>query len=228
MTEDYPPFNYFYDGKVSGFGVDIIVQVFNELKVDKNEKNIRILPWARGYRNVQKMGKRNALFLMGRTIQRENLFKWVGPVPGNKYVIVTYKNGPKVKKIEDLKKEKVVAIRKDIGGHALIDKGFPKKQLEEVSQADQLFTLIKKRRFKFFSYGLVGLKEKMKASGFEMADFEVALIFKESDLYYAFNKSIEDKTVEKYQKGLNKVMSDEKFLESLKEKYKKRKIYIPL
>ena len=55
MTEDYPPFNYFYDGKVSGFGVDIIVQVFNELKVDKNEKNIRILPWARGYRNVQKM-----------------------------------------------------------------------------------------------------------------------------------------------------------------------------
>ena len=152
MTEDYPPFNYFYDGKVSGFGVDIIVQVFNELKVDKNEKNIRILPWARGYRNVQKMGKRNALFLMGRTTQRENLFKWVGPVPGNKYVIVTYKNGPKVKKIEDLKKEKVVAIRKDIGGHALIDKGFPKKQLEEVSQAEQLFTLIKKRRFNFKWY----------------------------------------------------------------------------
>ena len=48
-------------------------------------------------------------------------------------------------------------------------------------------------------------------------------IFKESDLYYAFNKSIEDKTVEKYQKGLNKVMSDEKFLERLKEKYKKRR-----
>ena len=35
---------------------------------------------------------------MWRTSQRENLFKWVGPVPGNQYAIVTYKNGRKVKK----------------------------------------------------------------------------------------------------------------------------------
>ena len=165
---------------------------------------------------------------MGRTSQRENLFKWVGPVPGNKYAILTYKGGPKIKSIRDLIKEKVGVIRKDIGGHAFIDKGFPKDNLKEVSRVKQLFDMVKRKRINFFSYGLVGLKEKMKANGFEMDEFEVALIFKESDLYYAFNKSIEDKTVEKYQKGLNKVMSDEKFLESLKEKYKKRKIYIPL
>ncbi len=228
MTEDYPPFNYSQNGKVTGFGTDIIVKVFNELNLKKNAENIMILPWARSYRKVQKVGKRNALFLMGRTTQRENLFKWVGPVPGNKYAIVTYRGGPKVKGIEDLKGEKVVSIRKDIGGHALIDAGFPKDNLMEVSKVKQLFSLIKKKRFKFFSYGLVGLKEKMKTSGFYMEDFKVAFIFKESDLYYAFNKSIEDKTVKKYQKGLNKVMSDEKFLKELKEKYKKKNIYIPL
>ncbi len=155
---------------------------------------------------------------MGRTSQREKLGKWVGPVPGNKYAILTYKGGPKIKSIKDLIKEKVGAIRKDIGGHALIDKGFPKKNLKEVSRVKQLFDMIKKRRINFFSYGLVGLKEKMKANGFKMDDFEVAFTFKKLDLYYAFNKSIKDKTVEKYQKALNKVMSDEKFLERLKEK----------
>ena len=96
-----------------------------------------ILPWARSYRKVQKVGRRNALFLMGRTTQRENLFKWVGPVPGNKYAIVTYRGRPKVNGIEDLKGEKVVSIRKDIGEHALIDAGFPKDNLMKVSKVKQ-------------------------------------------------------------------------------------------
>ena len=55
--------------------------------------------WKRREREVARFfnGERNALFLMGRTSQRENLFNWVGPVPGNKYAIVTYKMVQKLK-----------------------------------------------------------------------------------------------------------------------------------
>ena len=68
----------------------------------------------------------------------------------------------------------------------------------------------------------------MKKAGFNMIDFEIALKFKESDLYYAFNKSIEDKTVKKYQIALDKVMSNKALLKKIKEKYKKMNMYIPL
>ena len=92
----------------------------------------------------------------------------------------------------------------------------------------QLLGLVKKKRIPYFSYGLVGLKEKIKKAGFKESDFEVALTFKEFKLYYAFNKSIEDKTIKTYQNTLDKVMSNRILLKKIKEKYKKMNMYIPL
>ena len=37
MTEEYPPFNYFSKGKVTGFGVDILLELFKELKSNKKK-----------------------------------------------------------------------------------------------------------------------------------------------------------------------------------------------
>ena len=86
---------------------------------------------------------------MERTSQREKLFKLVGPAPGNKYAIFNYKGGPEIKSIKDLIKEKVGVIRKDIEGKALIDKDFPKRNLEEVSRVKELFDMVKKKRINF-------------------------------------------------------------------------------
>ena len=228
MTEEYPPFNYSSKGKVTGFGVDILLELFKELKINKSQKDIKLLPWARGYRYVQNHEKRNMLFLMGKTAQRENLFKWVGPVPGNEYALITYKGGKKIKSISEIQNKRVATLRKDIGGLALIDMGHPKTRLIEVNKIHQLLGMVKKKRAHYFSYGLVGLKEKIKKAGYKESDFEIALIFKESQLYYAFNKSIENKTVEKYQAALDKVMSNKVFLKKVKEKYKKMNFYTPL
>jgi len=228
MTEEYPPFNYEINGESSGFGVDIWVEVFKEMKLGLSRKDIHIYPWARGYKNVQNPQKRNMLFLMGRTAQREPLFKWVGPLPGNEYALITYKGGPKPKSIEEIKNEEIVAIRKDIGGLALLELGFPKKNLKEVGQLVQLFRMVKMKRLNFFSYGLIDLKEKVEKEGLNWNDFEIALKFKKSKLYYAFNKSIEDETVQKYQDALTKVMADKALLKKIKDKYSKMGVYVPL
>ena len=228
MTEEYPPFNFFSKGEVTGFGVDILLELIKELKINKSRKDIKLLPWARGYKYVQNPEKRNMLFLMGKTTQRENLFKWVGPIPGNKYALLTYKGGPKIKNIAEAKNKKIAAIREDIGAQSLINLGHSKKYLVEVNKLKQLLGLVKKKRIPYFSYGLVGLKEKIKKAGFKESDFEVALTFKEFKLYYAFNKSIEDKTIKTYQNTLDKVMSNRILLKKIKEKYKKMNMYIPL
>ena len=68
MTEEYPPFNFFSKGEVTGFGVDILLELIKELKINKSRKDIKLLPWARGYKYVQNPEKRNMLFLMVASI----------------------------------------------------------------------------------------------------------------------------------------------------------------
>jgi len=54
MTEQYPPFNYIdeKDGQLKGITVDILMEMFKKVGVQKTRKDIPILPWARSYNKV--------------------------------------------------------------------------------------------------------------------------------------------------------------------------------
>lgn len=76
-TEDYPPYNYLKNGKVTGIAVETLNLVWEEL--GESPKKISLVPWARGY---QKILNENdiVLFSTTRTPERENLFKWACPI----------------------------------------------------------------------------------------------------------------------------------------------------
>ena len=50
-------------------------------------------------------------YIHRKTKKRESLFNWVGPLSGNKYVLVTYKGGPKVKSLKEIGKPSGFSIR---------------------------------------------------------------------------------------------------------------------
>lgn len=78
-TEEYPPFNFSENGKDKGILVDFLLDVLKNSNATISREDIKIVPWAFGYRHTEKQ-KNVCLFGMARTANRENLFKWVGPI----------------------------------------------------------------------------------------------------------------------------------------------------
>lgn len=75
-TEDSPPANYLENGRLKGLSVDIVREILSRLNMPDN---IQVVPWARGY-TLALAQPGVALFSTTRLPQREELFKWVGPL----------------------------------------------------------------------------------------------------------------------------------------------------
>ena len=77
FTEDFAPFGYIEHGHLTGVGPDIVTAMSKALT--DNGAQIEVLPWKRAYANVLNE-KNTALFSMTRIQEREDLFRWVGPL----------------------------------------------------------------------------------------------------------------------------------------------------
>jgi polar amino acid transport system substrate-binding protein len=88
ITEQYPPYNYQEDGKLQGISVDLLEKMWEILGVNLNRSVILFLPWTEGYK---KMFTENntVLFSIDRSPEREELFKWVGPMGLDRTVLLT-------------------------------------------------------------------------------------------------------------------------------------------
>lgn len=66
LTQDFPPFTYLVDGVPSGPGVEMVETVCAEQGLDCD---VQILPWPRA-QMLLKQGRADALFLIGKTVER--------------------------------------------------------------------------------------------------------------------------------------------------------------
>ncbi|MGE4299781.1 MAG: substrate-binding periplasmic protein [Desulfovibrionaceae bacterium] len=76
ITEDLPPFNYMANGTLTGECVDIVREI---MRRTGEQGEILMMPWARGYKMALEQPD-VALFSTSRTLEREPLFQWVGPL----------------------------------------------------------------------------------------------------------------------------------------------------
>lgn len=76
LIQESPPFSYIEEGEVTGFVAEIVKEIMSRQGLDYE---MEVLPFKRGYEIVS--GEPNVVLCgMTRTIEREDLFKWVGPV----------------------------------------------------------------------------------------------------------------------------------------------------
>ncbi len=101
-TEDYPPFNMPdpKTGQLTGISVDKVVELMRRA----NEPyKLAPFPWARAYQMAIQMDD-TCVFSTTRTPEREALFRWVGPLVMNDWIV--FQRGDdqrKPKKLEDLR-----------------------------------------------------------------------------------------------------------------------------
>ncbi|MDC0254836.1 transporter substrate-binding domain-containing protein [Bacteriovoracales bacterium] len=225
-TEEYPPFNFRGKDKKtpSGISVEILESVHKRLN-NKGQlgrrmlrKDYRLVPWKRAFMKAQRRGQKNVVFSTTRTEEREQKFKWFGPIAKNVNAIFALKGSKKLSKkgmVNEIRRSGIVSVRGDIAVDLVSGLGVIKSKIREVNKLELAFRMVKQKRLKFFAYGALTSYYKMKAVGIKVDDFEIVYSLGEVELWYAVNKSVSDRTVSAYQKALEVVKKEDSNLKNI-------------
>jgi polar amino acid transport system substrate-binding protein len=214
MTEDLPPFNYTESGKVTGFSSEIVLEICERVG---HAKTIDVLPWARAYKLILNEEKK-VLFSTTRTLQREELLKWVGPIYKPTVVFFAKKGSElSIESMEDAKTVKQIGTYLDDAEETLlIEAGF--KNLASVGDD---FLNPKKLLIGRIDLWIAGDLEgfyKAKKAGLDSNDIEIVYEIKTKEYYIAFSKATPDAEIQKWQSALDAIRQDGTYQKIL-EKY---------
>lgn len=208
MTEQYPPYNLEENNKLQGIAVDTLALMLQRVGSKQTREDIKLLPWARGYKLVLSEAN-TCLFSTTRTEERENLFKWVGPIAPNTIGLIAKKESKiKIGSVRDMKKHKIGTIRDDQAEQYLINAGISMDSLERVAETKLNIRKLNRGRIDLWAYGENVAMWELKANGFSPADYESVHELGSKDLYFAFHADTSDSVIQKLQAALDTLKTD--------------------
>ncbi|MDH1283235.1 ABC transporter substrate-binding protein [Pseudomonas chengduensis] len=218
LTENLPPFNmsvagtnYARDDGVTGISSDILRAVCERAQVQCQQ--ILRFPWQRVYQQtLDDAGY--GLFSTARTAEREGLFKWVGPIASNEWVLFSKGDSSiQLNSLDDARRYRIGGYKGDAKTQFLLDRGLEVqtalrdsenvKKLER-GQIDLWVTSNQAGRFVARQEGVENLKMVQKLHT--------------ADLYLALNLQTSDELVQKLQSALDSLRA-EGALKSIEARY---------
>jgi polar amino acid transport system substrate-binding protein len=201
-TEESPPMNYMQNGQVTGEATDLIRAVAERAAVPIS---IELLPWLRAYQRAIDQPN-SCVYSTTITEERKSLFKWVGPIGQNEWVIYGRTDSPIVlHTVEDAKPFELGVYNGDVrvdyfeelgGYHLSIAPDFigAVRQLSaghsDLLAGDRSVQVFAKRE------GITNLKP--------------LLVIKRVPVALACNRAVPDTTIDKLQAALNEMEADGK------------------
>ena len=218
LTENFPPYNMAEGGKnfardehISGIAVDIVREMFKRAGVDYG-LTLRF-PWDRIYSTaLQQPGY--GVFVTARLPEREALFKWVGPIGPDDWVLLARADSPiSLDSLADAGGYSIGAYKGDAIAEHLQGKGLqPVLALRDQENVRKLMD------------GSIDLWATGDPAGRYLARLEGVsglrrvLRFESSELYLALNRQTDDETVQKLQRALDQ-MRAEGLIDEINKRY---------
>ncbi len=212
-TEEYKPFQYFNEqGQLSGFGIDLVTEMFNLADIEFKGKKIELYPWARAYHYLE-INAGSALFMTVRNDSRENQFKWVGPLAPRELWLykLTSRQDIQLKTLKDAKSYLIGGYYQSAGLEYMQELGFK----VQVFRGQSLITkLLVKGRFDLMPSLHLTMVERLKDLGLNYNMVEKTVLMDGRYEYYlALNKSVPDDLVNQLQAALNTLKSSGRYQE---------------
>jgi len=208
LTENFPPYNMAKNGKnfakdenIEGIAVDIVRETFKRAGISYN-LTLRF-PWERIYKlALEKPGY--GVFVMARLPDREALFKWVGPIGPDDWVLLAKADSKiQLDSLERAQRYKIGAYKGDAIAQTLEKQGLnPVIALRDQDNANKLMdgqidlwaTGDPAGRYLARQVGVNGLKTVLR--------------FNSAQLYLALNKDVPDEVVARLQAALDELRRD--------------------
>ena len=208
LTENFPPYNMAKNGKnfaqdenINGIAVDIVREMFKRANITYS-LTLRF-PWERIYKiALEKPGY--GVFVMARLPDREKLFKWVGPLGPDDWIMLARADSKiTLETLDQARKYKIGAYKGDAIAETLAKQGLkPIVVLRDQDNAKKLTsgqidlwaTGDPAGRYLARQDGVIGLKTVLR--------------FNSAELYLALNKEVPDETVAKLQAALDQLRKE--------------------
>jgi len=203
-TEDYPPYNYrAKSGQLQGIAVTLLTESYRQANASFDKDRIKLRSWDKGYQALLD-NPNTMLFSMTRTPERENLFKWAGPISDTKIVLLAKKSsGIKIQEKSDISKYIIGGIRNDIGLSLAEELIANKGQIRDFSSATAIAKMLNLGRIDLWAYEENVALDFLQSLNLNTSDFEAVYTLSRSQLYYAFNIDTQQKIIDDLQQKLD-------------------------
>lgn len=215
ITEEFPPFNYVgADGVVTGQATDVVNGILSRLN---QRAAIEVLPWNEGY-NAAVAGPSVALYATGRTDDRENLFRWVGPITTFDYMLYA-KSGSEITldSLEAAKKAGTIGVVKDDARHQFLQKNNFTNIVTCDTDAECLRSLLAKKTDLWLGSS-ANAPAIAKKEGIDISSYQEIYPVRTVEMYIAFSKDTPDKVITEWQNALDAMKQDGTF-DTIRQKY---------
>lgn len=204
-TEQLPPYNFLENGKVVGSSTQLLKELLEKTGHKIYRDTIELVPWSRGYHEAQNT-EGTILYSVARTLERENLFKWVGPINQLTVGLVAKKSLMAKNLTPTCLANYTIGVMHDTAAESmLLNLGIKITDLERFSNPQSQLKKLKDGRVDMVAFGVEGLYFMIKDAGFNPADYETVYVLKEADLYFAFHKDTDDELIMQLNKTLKSI-----------------------
>ncbi|OWK41401.1 Bacterial extracellular solute-binding protein, family 3 [Pseudomonas oleovorans subsp. oleovorans] len=208
LTENFPPYNMAVNGKnfaqeenIDGIAVDIVREMFKRAGVQYS-LTLRF-PWDRIYKlALEKPGY--GVFVTARLPEREQLFKWVGPIGPDDWVLLAKGDSPlSLTSLDEAKQYRIGAYKGDAISQYLTEKGVEHStSLRDQENARKLMA----GQIDLWATGDPAGRYLAKQEG--ISGLRTVLRFDSAELYLALNKEMPDEIVAKLQAALDQMRAE--------------------
>ncbi|MCB2149415.1 MAG: transporter substrate-binding domain-containing protein [Deltaproteobacteria bacterium] len=199
LGEESPPGEYLDEnGNPAGVTIDLVKDLLRRQGITAT---ISILPWKRAY-HMGLHEKKVVLLETTRTEEREDLFKWVGPILVLNRVIYSMADyDGMLKKTEDIKHVKKICVLRGSSNETYL-KALGLTNINPVGKPSQCLKMLQSRRVQLFYTSEIGMDGLLTEQN--MAPDSVKAIFnlKKEYLYLAFSKDISELQIMNWQATL--------------------------
>ncbi|WP_420414833.1 substrate-binding periplasmic protein [Roseibium sp.] len=206
LTEDWKPYHYVEDGAVKGQTVDLLLNILKKVGSHQGRKDIVVLPWARAFRESQTRPN-TVLFSTGRTLEREKLFKWAGPiVEFDSYFIGKKEKNYKIEKSEDLHQYKVGVVIDGASAAFAKRHGIPDANITFNTQGLFNVRMLAADRIDFIPIQWKNFERLANEVGVDPTEYEPVFLANTVSLNFAFNIDTPNWVVERFQTALDELI----------------------
>ncbi|QKE65497.1 ABC transporter substrate-binding protein [Aquipseudomonas campi] len=208
MTENFPPYNmatndknYAREENLKGIAVEVVREMFKRAGINYH-MTLRF-PWARIYKLALEKPN-HGVFVAARLPEREKLFKWVGPIGPDDWVMLAKADSTiTINSLEQAKQYRVGAYKGDAIAEHLVAQGLePQTAFRDQDNVEKL----QAGRIDLWATGDPAGRYLAKQAG--VTGLKNVLRFDSAELFLALNPETPDEVVNKLQAELDKMRAE--------------------
>lgn len=207
VTEEYPPFNFHDNGTPSGLMVDLIAAISRKAGEEISPESFTFLPWNKAYQKAV-TDPDTVIFAIAKTSDRENLFKWVGPVVSYNLSLYSKRsNNITITSTDELVKYRIGTITDDVTIDNLVQAGIKKEDIITNTDPRTLVQELENGTIDLFAYGDITANYYIKNVTGNSAYYRLSGQIGSVPVYIGFSKETLDAVVKKFQTAFDEVKS---------------------